>query len=145
MNNPETYASEYILLNYSKEPAETVIKLMDVYIKGFVKGEEIKRRRSSNKNIYQLIIDTVFEFYDLKPSAGKKKIRKREIVQARQISYYQGSRLTNLSYQSMADQFKQDHATVIYGIKVIKNMILFNPVIKREITLIENRITEKLK
>jgi len=145
MKYPETYGREFILLNYPDAPAEKALDLLNAFISGFRKGEEAKRKRAMNKNTYQIIIDIVFDFYGIKPEAGKAKIRKREIVQARQISFYEGSRLTNLSHQAMANEFGQDHATCIHGIKVIKNLIQYNPSVKREIYAIEIRIAEKLK
>ena len=145
MKYPETYGREFILLNYHDVNAEHALDLMNAFISGFRKGEEVKRKRKANKNTFQVIVDIVFEFYNLDPEIGKIKNRKREIVQARQISFYEGDRLTNLSYQSMADAFGQDHSTCTHAIKVVKNLIEYNPVIKREIYVIENRIAEKIK
>ena len=145
MKYPETYGREFILLNYHDVNAEHALDLMNAFISGFRKGEEVKRKRKANKNTFQVIVDIVFEFYSLDPGIGKIKNRKREIVQARQISFYEGSRLTNLSHQAMANEFDLDHATCIHAIKVVKNLIEYNPVIKREIYVIENRIAEKIK
>jgi len=145
MKSPETFSREFILLNYPDSSAEKALDLMNAYISGYRKGEEVKRRRIANKNTFQFIVDIVFEFYNMDPSIGKAKTRKREVVQARQISFYEGSRLTNLSHQTMANEFGMDHATCIHGIKVVKNLILYNPVIKREILIIEDRIAEKLE
>lgn len=144
MKHPETAARDFILLNFPDAKAEKVMDLIKTFIAGYRKGEEAKRKRRSKRNAYELIIEIVFGYYGLDKKLGKEKNRKREIVQARQISYYEGARLTNLSYQSMADNFNQDHATCLHGIRHIKDLIVANPPVKKDIKEIEKQILEKI-
>jgi len=54
----------------------------------------------------------------------KSKIRKREIVQARQISMYLAKSYTNSSLKSIGHFFGgRDHSTVIYACRTVEDLI----------------------
>lgn len=51
------------------------------------------------------------------------KSRKREIVYARQLVWYYAHMTTKETLSSLGRIFNKDHATVLYGIRNIKNQI----------------------
>ena len=142
MNGPEKYAEEFITKKFPDANSKDVFLLMKGFIAGFTIGEDLRMRRVSP---YEWIIEIISHYYDIPIETMKQKTRKREIVQARQISYYFGNNYTNLSFYSLGKFFDQDHATALHGIKSINNLIFSNRDIRREINELETRIAEKLK
>jgi len=81
----------------------------------------------------------------------KEKTRKREVVQARQISMYFMHKYTQLSLQSIGDYFYNpiinhvfDHATCIYSCGVVENLMQSDKYYRKLIEKIERYIKIKL-
>ncbi len=66
----------------------------------------------------------VCDYFDLPIELMKSKIRKREIVQARQIAMYFAKQLTKLSLANIgAHCGGKDHATVLHAVKTVNNLM----------------------
>lgn len=71
-----------------------------------------------------LIQAKVCEHFNVTPSDIHSKTRKREIVNARQVSMYLTKKLTNHSYSRVGELIgKRDHATVVHACKVVKDQM----------------------
>lgn len=83
-----------------------------------------KTQESLKKEINPInIITTVFICYNLNVALRLAKTRKRQIVQARQVSASLLKELCmDLSLQSIGDYFNRDHATVMHAIKAVNNL-----------------------
>jgi chromosomal replication initiation ATPase DnaA len=69
-----------------------------------------------------IIINIVFDYFQIPAHFQTAKIRKREIVQARQVSMYFLRTFTNLSQHRVGSYFGKDHATVIHAVKTVNNL-----------------------
>jgi len=66
----------------------------------------------------------VCEYFEVPVEMVKSKTRKREIVQARQISMYLAKNLTKSSLKSIGQHFGgRDHSTVIYACQTVDDLI----------------------
>ena len=81
--------------------------------------------KHSNKEIsIEYIQKLVCEYFEIPVDAVKSKSRKREIVQARQISMYLAKSHTKASLKSIGQFFGgRDHSTVIYACQTVDDLI----------------------
>jgi len=142
MKNPETYAEEFVIKEFPEANSRDVFLLAKGFIAGFKIGEDLRMKRMSP---YEYIIDIISTYYDMPIKIMKQKTRKREIVQARQISFYFGKKYTNFSLYRLGKFFELDHATALHGIVVIENLKDTNRNFRKELKEIEEIIEEKLK
>ncbi len=83
----------------------------------------------------------VCDYFDLSVEVMKSKTRKREIVQARQISMYFAKQLTKSSLANIgAHCGGKDHATVLHAFKTVNNLIETDKRFKGYVSDIEKRI-----
>ena len=73
--------------------------------------------------------DFVDQYYNLKIDA---KTRKAKYVRARWVYFYLCRTYTCLSYSDIGKSIGMDHASVMYGIKEIENVLRFEPLFKQE-------------
>ena len=74
--------------------------------------------------IISVILNTVSSFYSIPIKTLQKKIRKKEIVKARQIAFYLIKKYTKLTLTGIGLRVGEfDHATVLHSIKVVNNDI----------------------
>ncbi|MBR4119271.1 MAG: chromosomal replication initiator protein DnaA [Bacteroidales bacterium] len=86
----------------------------------------------------ELIKEKVCAFYNMDVQLLQAKCRKREIVQARQISMYLSKKYTESSLQRIgAELGKKDHATVLHACKTISDLIEIDKTIKSNVEEIE--------
>jgi chromosomal replication initiator protein len=66
----------------------------------------------------------VCEYYDINYEKLQAKTRKREIVQARQISMYLAKKFTKNSLKTIGEHFGgRDHTTVIHSCQTVNDLI----------------------
>jgi chromosomal replication initiator protein len=71
----------------------------------------------------------------------KSKTRKREIVQARQISMYFSKQLTKSSLKNIGMHFGgRDHSTVIHACQTVNDLMDTDKKFKRDVEEISKRI-----
>lgn len=87
----------------------------------------------------QVIMDTVANYYQLKPADLKSKNNSKAIVQPRQVAMYLCKQLTECSLPEIGKNFGgKHHSTVIHSINKIEDSIKHDPILQNEInTLIE--------
>ena len=71
----------------------------------------------------------VEQYYNLKLDA---KTRKAKYVRARWVYFYLCRTYTCLSYSDIGKSIGMDHASVMYGVKELENVLRFEPLFKQE-------------
>ncbi|MCC8199817.1 MAG: chromosomal replication initiator protein DnaA [Tannerellaceae bacterium] len=90
----------------------------------------------------QMIQEIVCNYFNLELSAIQTRSRKREIVQARQITMYLSKKYTDCSFSHIGKIVgKKDHATVLHACKTIKDQMETN----RSFCSVVEEIEGKLK
>jgi len=86
----------------------------------------------------QMIQETVCSYYNLEPTVIQTRSRKREIVQARQITMFLAKKYTDCSFSHIGKIVgKKDHATVLHACKTIKDQIETNKAFRLSVEEIE--------
>src|SRR5690606_18744645 len=96
---------------------EIDVNLAKSMLKNFIKN--------NNKEIsIEYIQKLVCDYFEVPVEMVKSKLRKREIVQARQISMYLAKNHTKSSLKSIGAFFGgRDHSTVIYACQTVEDLI----------------------
>lgn len=88
-------------------------------------------------NIKKLVAD----YFKLSVDTLHSKTRKRDIVIARQLSMYFAKTFTNNSYKVIGKEFGgKDHSTVIYSVKVIKDLMDTDQDFKKTVEELEKQV-----
>ncbi|MDR0431411.1 MAG: chromosomal replication initiator protein DnaA [Tannerellaceae bacterium] len=89
----------------------------------------------------QLIQEIVCKYFNLEQSIIQTPSRKREIVQARQITMYLSKKYTNCSFSHIGKIVgKKDHATVLHACKTIKDQIEIDKSFRSSVEEIEVKL-----
>lgn len=92
-----------------------------------------ENKRSENPQMFHYT-NIISRYYGIQPEACFIKIRKRGIVQCRQLVYYfTKMKNENITWDFMASFFGQDHATAMHGIKTIEALNFTNRNIAKDI------------
>lgn len=103
-------------------------------LKNFIKN-------SSKEISIEIIQKLVCEYFEVPIEMIKSKTRKREIVQARQISMYLAKSLTKTSLKSIGVFFGgRDHSTVIYACQTVEDLIETDKKFKSYVTDIQKKL-----
>ncbi len=71
----------------------------------------------------EYIQNVVSEYFKIPLDVLQSKLRKRDVVQARQLAMFFSKKYTNASLASIGQQIgKRDHATVLHACKTVKNL-----------------------
>ena len=114
---------------------EKRVDLLDVkkYIKNHV--------RTRTTMSYDKMIQVVCDFYKIKPDLLSTKLRKKEVVHARQIIMYVFREHLDLSYSFIGKQFgNRDHTTVMHACGKIQKALQENPVTQRDVEILIKRL-----
>lgn len=96
---------------------EVDIELAKKVLKNFVKT-------SFSELSIEDIQSMVCKFYKVSKEDLLSKVRKREIVQARQIAMYLSKKFTRSSLKTIGEQFSgKDHTTVIHSCQTVENLM----------------------
>ncbi|MCD8042078.1 MAG: chromosomal replication initiator protein DnaA [Tannerellaceae bacterium] len=89
----------------------------------------------------QMIQEIVCNYFNLEQSAIQTRSRKREIVQARQITMYLSKKYTDCSFSHIGKVVgKKDHATVLHACKTIKDQIETSKSFRSAVEEIEGKL-----
>lgn len=89
----------------------------------------------------QRIQEVVCEYFNLEQSQILTPSRKREIVQARQITMFLAKKYTDCSLARIGKIVgKRDHATVLHACKIVKDQIEINKSFRSSIEVIEGQL-----
>ncbi len=110
------------------------IDLAKKIIKNYVKS--VSREVS-----VEYIQKTVCEFIGITTELLKENTRKREVVNARQISMYLAKKYTKNSLKEIGRHFgNKDHSTVIHSIQVVDNLLEVDKKFKEDMDELKKRI-----
>lgn len=110
------------------------IDLAKKIIKNYVKS--VSREVS-----VEYIQKTVCEFIGVAPELLKETTRKREVVNARQISMYLAKKYTKNSLKEIGRHFgNKDHSTVIHSIQVVDNLLEVDKKFQEDMEELKKRI-----
>ena len=123
-----------LLAQSSLNKKEIDIELAKKIIKNFVKS--VSREVSID-----YIQKTVCESFNIPLDKLKEKTRKREVVQARQLSMYLAKNFTNNSLKIIGKHFGgRDHSTVIHSCQAIQNLLDTDSDFKENVEDIQKKI-----
>lgn len=123
-----------LLAQASLNRKEVDIELAKQMMKNFVKNVS---REISIDYIQKLVCD----FYGISVDQVKSKTRKREIVQARQISMFFAKDLTKASLKNIGMHFGgRDHSTVIHACQTVNDLIETDKKFRGDVEEISKRI-----
>lgn len=123
-----------IHLHTASNPKKKV-DLLDVkrYIKNHV--------RAKTTMSYDKMIQIVCDFYKIKPELLSTKLRKKEVVHARQLIMYVFREHLDLSYSFIGKQFgNRDHTTVMHACGKIQKALQESPSTQREFEILIKRM-----
>ncbi len=102
--------------------------------------KDLIKKKKSTLSI-ELIQRVVSEFFEIKEDLIRAKTRKKEIVEARQISMYLAKSLTNSSLKTIGLHFGgRDHSTVIHACQTVEQRMKESPKFREMIHDIEDRV-----
>ncbi len=123
-----------LLAQASLNKKEIDLDLAKKIIKNFVKS--ISREVS-----IEYIQKTVCEYFDVPVEKLREKTRKRQIVQARQLSMYLAKNFTKNSLKVIGDHFGgRDHSTVIHSCQMVQNLMDIDPEFQKSVKDLEKKI-----
>ena len=118
--------------SFNKKPIN--LELAKQIIDKFVKNNT---REISIDYIQKVVCD----YFDISMDALNSKTRKREIVQARQLSMFFSKRLTKASLASIGLHCgNKDHATVLHACRTVNNLIETDKQFKVYVDELEKKI-----
>jgi chromosomal replication initiator protein len=117
-------------LNKKVITTELAKQMIDKYVKSTAREISI-----------DFIQKIVCDYFNIPVDQMNSKTRKREIVQARQLSMYFSKRLTNFSLSTIGVHCgKKDHATVLHACKAITNLIETDKAFRIQVDDLEKKI-----
>lgn len=143
---------EYLAANITNNVRELESALISLYAQSTLNRKEItldlarlmvdKLVSNTKKEItIDYIQKVVCDYYKIPIETAQSKTRKREIVQARQVSMYFSKSLTKASLASIGAYIGgKDHATVLHACKTVNNLMDTDKVFKNQIKEIEKRL-----
>lgn len=143
---------EYLAINVTNNIRELEAVLISLYAQSTLNRKEItlelarqmidKLVKHTTKEItIEYIQKIVCEYYRIPVDIMQSKTRKREIVQARQVSMFFSKSLTKSSLASIGAQIGgKDHATVLHACKTVNNLIDTDKLFRHQIAEIEKKI-----
>jgi len=123
-----------LLAQASLNKKEIDLELAKKIIKNFVKN--ISREVSID-----FIQKTVCEYFTITPEKLREKTRKREIVQARQLSMFLAKQFTKNSLKVIGKHFGgRDHSTVIHSCQAVQDMMDTDKKFKESVADLQKKI-----
>jgi chromosomal replication initiator protein len=143
---------EYLANNITNNIRELEAALISLYAQSTLNKKEItidlaklmveKLVNTARKEItIDYIQKVVCDFYKIPVDQIQEKTRKREIVQARQVSMFFSKKFTKASLASIGARIGgKDHATVLHACKTVNNLIDTDKLFKSQINEIEKKL-----
>jgi chromosomal replication initiator protein len=98
-------------------------------------------KTSSKEITIENIQKLVCEFYDVPYEKLQQKTRKREIVQARQITMYLAKAFTKNSLKTIGEHFGgRDHTTVIHSCQTVKDLMDTDSIFKENVIELTQKV-----
>ncbi len=93
----------------------------------------------------QKISNATAEFFNLKISDLTSTSRARNVVRPRQIAMYLAKNMTSQSLPKIAAQFNKNHATAIHAIELVKQLMISNSELAKQVGDLEEKIRNAKK
>lgn len=115
-------------------------KEIDLPLARRVIGQAIKKIEAKKITVNS-IESVVCDFYNIKSELIHTSSRKRQIVQARQITMYLSKSYTEMSLAQIGSLIgKKNHATVLHACKTVKEQMEVDKIFREEIAEIEKKL-----
>lgn len=99
------------------------------------------KKIEKKKLTIDLIQDIVCGFYNIKPELIHTASRKRQIVQARQVTMYLSKQYTEMSLAQIGSLIgKKNHATVLHACRMVKEQMEVDKLFRDEVCEIEKKL-----
>jgi len=143
---------EYLATNITNNIRELEAVLISLYAQSTLNRKEITLelarqmidklvKHTSREITIDYIQKIVCDYYRIPIDIMQSKTRKREIVQARQVSMFFSKNMTKSSLASIGAQIGgKDHATVLHACKTVNNLIDTDKHFRHQIAEIEKKI-----
>ncbi len=143
---------EYLATNITNNIRELEAVLISLYAQSTLNRKEITLelarqmidklvKHTSREITIDYIQKIVCDYYRIPIDLMQSKTRKREIVQARQVSMFFSKNMTKSSLASIGAQIGgKDHATVLHACKTVNNLIDTDKHFRHQIAEIEKKI-----
>lgn len=143
---------EYLATNITNNIRELEAVLISLYAQSTLNRKEITLelarqmidklvKHTTREITIDFIQKIVCDYYRIPIDLMQSKTRKREIVQARQVSMFFSKNMTKSSLASIGAQIGgKDHATVLHACKTVNNLIDTDKHFRHQITEIEKKI-----
>ncbi|MCH5248194.1 MAG: chromosomal replication initiator protein DnaA [Muribaculaceae bacterium] len=95
-------------------------------------------RQRAKKINFEMITQSVSNFYNIEPDELFTKNRKREISDARQMVMYLAKKHINMPLKAIGTRLARTHATVIHGCENIESRLEMEKQLRKDIETIEN-------
>jgi chromosomal replication initiator protein len=123
-----------LLAQSSLNKREIDLELSKKVLRNFVKT-------SSKEITIETIQRMVCEYFDLPYDKLLQKTRKREIVQARQITMYLAKAFTKNSLKTIGEHFGgRDHTTVIHSCQTVKDLMDTDSLFRENVTELQQKV-----
>jgi chromosomal replication initiator protein len=123
-----------LLAQSSLNKREIDLELAKKVLRNFVKT-------SSKEITIETIQRMVCEYFDLPYDKLLQKTRKREIVQARQITMYLAKAFTKNSLKTIGEHFGgRDHTTVIHSCQTVKDLMDTDSLFRENVTELQQKV-----
>ena len=122
------------LPNHRLNKREIDLELAKKVLRNFVKT-------SSKEITIETIQKMVCEYFDVPYDKLLQKTRKREIVQARQITMYLAKAFTKNSFKTIGEHFGgRDHTTVIHSCQTVKDLMDTDSLFKENVIELTQKV-----
>lgn len=123
-----------LLANSSLVKKEIDLELAKKVLRNIVKTSS---KEITIDNIQKMVCD----YYEISYDKLQDKTRKREIVQARQISMFLAKQFTKNSLKTIGDHFGgRDHTTVIHSCQTVKDLMDTDTLIREQVKELQQKV-----
>ena len=123
-----------LLAQYSLNKKDIDVELAKKVLRNFVKT-------SSKEITIDAIQKMVCEYFDVSYDKLLQKTRKREIVQARQITMYLAKAFTKTSLKTIGEHFGgRDHTTVIHSCQTVKDLMDTDSIVRENVMELTQKV-----
>ncbi len=91
---------------------------------------------------FEMITQSVAEYYNINPDQIFSKSRKREISDARQMVMYMAKKHADMAFTAIGTRLNRTHATVLHGCKNIEERLPLEKQLQTDVSKIEELICE---
>lgn len=92
---------------------------------------------------FEMITQSVAEYYDINPDLIFSKSRKREISDARQMVMFMAKKHADMAFTAIGTRLNRTHATVLHGCKNIEERLPIEKQLQLDVSKIEELIHSK--